>query len=571
MPRQILVTGATGTVGRHVTRQLVEAGAGVRALSREPADLPPAVEGVRGDLTVPGSLGAAVEGVEAVFLVWPFASAEGLEPVLAMIAEHARRVVYLSSAAVRDHERQAERLVAGSGLQWTVLRPHAFAANALRWTGQIRTGDVVREPYGRAAMSPVHERDIAAVAVRALTGDGHDGAVHELTGPQSLTQAEQARVIGEAIGRPVRWEETSPQDARRSMLARGWPAEAVDGVLRAQAEMTGGPAPVTATVERVTGSAARTFRSWAAEHAHAFRATMRAARIHSYGGPEVVRHEEAPLPSPGPGEVLIRVAATSFNPSETALRAGMLRAVLPVALPYTLGWDVSGTVAAVGSGVTGWAPGDRVIGRLDGGGTAAEYVTAPADVLAAAPSAIPLADAAAIPVAGLTAWQALFEHAQVGAGRRVLINGAGGGVGGFAVQLARHAGATVIATAGPRSAAAVRALGADQVVDYTVEPLPGEVDAVINLAPITPDAAAELAALLRPGGVAVSITVPLPSPFSGHFVTRNDPAQLSRLVRLVDAGDLAVDIAESHPLAELASIHHRSETGRTRGKIILVP
>ncbi|MFC6894614.1 NAD(P)H-binding protein [Nonomuraea dietziae] len=251
---------------------LLEAGTRVRALARGPADLPPAAEIVRGDLTVPGSVRAAAEGADGLFLLWPFASAEGLEQVLAEVAGHVGRVVYLSSAAVRDNERQAEQLIERSGMAWTFLRPHAFAANALRWAEQIRGGDAVREPYGRAAVSPVHERDIAAVAARALTRDGHAGAVHELTGPHSLTQSEQARVIGEVIGRPVRWEEAAPQEARRQMLDRGWPPEIVDDVLRAQAGATTGPARVTATVEQVTGVAARTFRSWVAEHAHAFRA-----------------------------------------------------------------------------------------------------------------------------------------------------------------------------------------------------------------------------------------------------------------------------------------------------------
>ncbi|SEH01437.1 Uncharacterized conserved protein YbjT, contains NAD(P)-binding and DUF2867 domains [Nonomuraea solani] len=264
----ILVTGASGTVGRHVTAHLLEAGERVRTLTRRPADPPPAAESVLGDVSVPGDL--PVDGVEAVFLIWPFASAEGLEAVLARAAGQARRVVYLSSAAVREHERQAERLIEASGMEWTVLRPHAFAANTLRWAERIRAGGVVREPYGRAAMSLIHERDIAAVAVRALTRPGHTGTVYELTGPHSLTQAEQARVIGEAIGRPVRWQEDSPAEARRRMLERGWPPEAVDGILRAQAAMTHGPAPVTAAVEQVTGRPARTFASWAAEHAPAF-------------------------------------------------------------------------------------------------------------------------------------------------------------------------------------------------------------------------------------------------------------------------------------------------------------
>ncbi|MFB9893333.1 zinc-binding dehydrogenase [Planobispora takensis] len=587
MPRRILVTGATGTVGRQVTAQLLEAGAEVRALIRRPADLPAGAEGVRGDLAVPGSLRAAAEGVGGVFLLWPFAAADGLQEVLETLSKAgAGRVVYLSSAAVREHERRAERLIGRSGLAWTILRPHAFAANALRWAGGIRTAGVVREPYGGAAASPVHERDIAAVAVRALTGDGHCGAVYELTGPHSLTQAEQVRIIGEATGRPVRWQEASPREARRRMLARGWPAEVADDVLRAQAGMAAGPSPVTAAVREVTGVPARTFRSWAAEHAHAFSPVMRAARIHAYGGPEVIRHEEAPIPEPGPGEVLVRVAATSFNPSEAALRSGLLRQVLPVAFPYTLGWDVSGTVAAVGPGVTRWAPGDRVIGRLDGGGAAAEYVAAPAGVLVAAPVSVPAADAAAIPVAALTAWQAVFEHAKAETGHRVLVNGAGGGVGGFTVQLARLAGATVIATASARSAAAVRSLGADQVVDYTAEPLPDDVDAVINLAAVGPEDAARLVALVRPGGVAVSAATPLPaapplpdSPRSApppsvtvlHFVARNDPGQLARIVSLLDTGELTVDVSESRPLAEAAAVHRRSEAGRTRGKIVLIP
>ncbi|ETK36672.1 NADP-dependent oxidoreductase [Microbispora sp. ATCC PTA-5024] len=299
-------------------------------------------------------------------------------------------------------------------------------------------------------------------------------------------------------------------------------------------------------------------------------AGTRAARIHTYGGPEVIRYERVRLRDPGPGEVLIRVAATSFNPSEAGLRSGMLRGALQVALPYTLGWDVAGTVAAVGAGVSKWMPGDQVIGRLDAGGAAAEYALAPAEVLAPAPTAIPLAHAAAIPVAALTAWQAVYEHAEVTVGQRVLINGAGGGVGGFAVQFAKRAGATVIATASLRSADVVRSLGADQIVDYMTVPLPGGMDKVINLAAVSPQQAAKLTALVRPGGVVVSTTTP-PVPGARHLVARNDPHQLTQIAKLVDAWQLTVDVAESRPLTDLASVHLRSEAGQTRGKIILIP
>ncbi|WP_329093919.1 NADP-dependent oxidoreductase [Streptosporangium sp. NBC_01469] len=301
-------------------------------------------------------------------------------------------------------------------------------------------------------------------------------------------------------------------------------------------------------------------------------------RIHRYGDASVIRHDDIPRPMPGPGEVLIDVAATSFNPSDIGLRRGLLRSVFQLDLPCTLGGDVAGTVVEVGGGVRSLAVGDRVIGLLSGGGgAAAEYVTAAEDILVAAPATVPLAHAAALPIAGLTAWQAVFEHAGVTSGQRVLVNGAGGGVGGFAVQLAKYAGAHVIATAGPRSTEMVLRLGADQIVDYTTTPLADAldepVDVILNLVAI---GAETLIPLVRPGGVVVSITVPVTTPAGSpvtavHFVARNDTSHLAALVKLVDAGAVHLDISASRPLADLASVHRDAESARTRGKIILVP
>ncbi|ROO88194.1 NADPH:quinone reductase-like Zn-dependent oxidoreductase [Actinocorallia herbida] len=293
---------------------------------------------------------------------------------------------------------------------------------------------------------------------------------------------------------------------------------------------------------------------------------MNAARFTRYGPPEVIRIERVPVPEPGPGEVLVEVAATSFNPTEAALRAGLLRAMLPLDLPYTPGWDVAGTVVR---GAGRWSAGDRVLARVDAGGGAAGHAVAKAAELVAAPAAPPLAHAAAIPVAGLTAWQAVVEHAAVGEGEHVLINGAGGGIGGFAVQLAKSRGAFVTATASPRSAEAVLAQGADRVVDYTARALPGGFDVLINLVPAPPEEAAALPSLLRPGGRAVSAAAPIPG--HPHFAARNDPAVLARLVSLIDAGALTVDIAETLPLTELPEVHARSERGAVRGKILIVP
>ncbi|MFI7134516.1 alcohol dehydrogenase catalytic domain-containing protein [Nonomuraea sp. NPDC050153] len=552
--RTVMVTGATGTVGGQVAARLTEMGAEVRPFGR-----------AQGDLADPGSL--PLDGVESVFLVWPFATAEGARAVVDAIAGRARRVVYLSSAAVRDHEREVERLIEKSGLEWTILRPHAFAANALRWAAQVRAG-VVRGSYGRAAMPVVHERDLAEVAARALLEEGHHGAVYDLTGPESISQADQVHLISQITKFPAHWEEVPPDRTRAELLAGGWPAPVVDGVLQAQADLVSHPAPVTRTVEEITKTAPRTFGSWVAEHAAEFRVpgeppeTMRAARIHEYGAE--IRYDRIPTPRPGPGEVLLEVAATSFNPSEVGLRMGLLREVLPVSLPCTLGADVSGTVVALGAGVTGLEPGDRVFGLVDG--AAAEYAAVPASVLAEAPRSIPLTHAAAVPVAGLTAWQAVHEHARVARGERVLINGAGGGVGMFAVQLAKLAGATVFATASPRSAAAVARYGADEVIDYTTTPLPGGMDVVLNLAALPDGDAAALAGLGRR-----TVTIATPIEGGTHFVARNDPAQLAGLAALVDRGELAVEVAADRPLTELHEVHHAAEQGRTRGKIILIP
>ncbi|WP_327129861.1 NADP-dependent oxidoreductase [Streptomyces sp. NBC_01727] len=307
---------------------------------------------------------------------------------------------------------------------------------------------------------------------------------------------------------------------------------------------------------------------------------MKAARVHEYGDTSVIRYDSVPRPQPAFGEVLVHVAATSFNPTEAALRAGMLQAFLPVDLPYTLGWDVAGTVAEIGAGAEGFAVGDRVIGRLDGAGAAAEYVRAPAAVLVAAPVSVPLASAAALPLAGLTAWQTVFEHGKVAAGHRVLVNGAGGGVGGFVTQLAKHAGAEVIATASPRSTEAVLRQGANQVIDYTAGPvsaaLDGPVDTLLNLVPLSPSDAAVLASLVRPGGRIISIATAIEPPADAgvsamHMVARNDVAHLAGLVKLIDAAALSIDISESRPLAGLADVHRLSESGRTRGKVIIIP
>ncbi|SEP79209.1 NADPH:quinone reductase [Lentzea xinjiangensis] len=310
---------------------------------------------------------------------------------------------------------------------------------------------------------------------------------------------------------------------------------------------------------------------------------MKAVRFHEFGSPEVLRYEDVEQPVPAAGEVLVRVAATTFNPVEGNIRLGVMQGPIPVELPHTPGLDVAGTVDALGEGVEGLAVGDEVIGFLPmtKPGAAAEYVIAPAAVLARAPKGIPLADAAALPVVGLTALQALFDHGRLEAGQRVLVNGAGGPVGGYAVQLAKQAGAHVIATASPRSAEAVRSAGADEVVDHTttsvLSAVTEQVDLVLNLAPVDPAVLNGLVAVVRPGGVVVNTTIWMPAPSDEdrdvrgiNLYVRSDAEQLAKLAALVDSGELRVDVARRVPLTEVPAIHAQAASGEVRGKVVFL-
>lgn len=272
--RTITVFGATGKVGRSLVDRLLAVGARVRAVTRDPdaAGLPDGAQVVRGDLLEPATLPAAVDGADAAFLLWPSFDAVGAAEAVTVLAAHVPRIVYLSADVAESGVwGEVERLVRGSGVEWTFLRAGGFAGNTLGWAEQIRTTGVVREPYGRAGRSLVHERDLAASAVQALTTDEYVGATPVLTGPETLTQVEQARLIGEAIERPVRWEEETREAAQERMQAAGWDPAFVVASLDAWAAMVAEPEHVTTTVQDVTRVPARTFREWAADHAADFR------------------------------------------------------------------------------------------------------------------------------------------------------------------------------------------------------------------------------------------------------------------------------------------------------------
>jgi uncharacterized protein YbjT (DUF2867 family) len=255
-------------------------------MTREPdrAGLPAHVDVVRGDLTVPESLDACLQEIDTVFLVW-VAPPAAIEGALERIAAHARRIVYLTAPLKTAHPffqqpnpsrataERLERVIEDSGLEWTFVRAGMFAGNARHfWGPQIRAGGVIRWPYLNAPTAPTDERDLAAIAVRALCDDGHAGADYVVTGPQSLTQREQIETIGRATGRLLQVEEMTPDEAGRELLPVLGSAVFIDMLLNAWAAALGQPAFVSSTFAEITARAPRTFPEWATDYAADFRA-----------------------------------------------------------------------------------------------------------------------------------------------------------------------------------------------------------------------------------------------------------------------------------------------------------
>jgi NADPH:quinone reductase-like Zn-dependent oxidoreductase len=314
--------------------------------------------------------------------------------------------------------------------------------------------------------------------------------------------------------------------------------------------------------------------------------TMNAVRQHTFGGPEVLSVERVERPVPLPTEVLVRVHAAGINPVDWKTRGGTGMAGVLGTPPFVLGWDVAGVVEEVGFGVTTLAAGDRVYGMPwfpRAGGGYAEYVTAPSRQFARMPAGITFEQAAAVPLAGLTAWQALVDTAGVRAGQRVLITAAAGGVGHLAVQFAKHLGAYVIAVAGPRNQQWLAELGADEVVDYTAgrfEKEVGDLDVVLDLVGDAYDATSTRSLeTLRPGGLLVAVPAGV-SPelaaaaaaagvrVTGFLVEPDGPA-LARIAALIEEGAVTVEVAKVLALAEVATAHRQGEQGHTRGKLVL--
>ncbi len=304
---------------------------------------------------------------------------------------------------------------------------------------------------------------------------------------------------------------------------------------------------------------------------------MKAARIHDYGAPLVL--EEVPVLEIGPDEVLVRVKAVALNPLDVQLHSGRMHGFFPLAFPYTLGTDLAGTVERAGASATRWRGGEAVVARTDPkkGGALAEFAVVPAADLAAAPKGASLEEAAGLPTAAGTAWQALFEVADLQRGQTILVHAGAGGVGSFAIQLARNAGARVIATASGAGMEVARQLGADEVIDYRSERFEDRLsDLDVVLDTVRDDTQQRSFGVLRPGGALVSTTAPPDEALakahkiSASFVFhKSDGSRLQKIVERIDAGTLKVLVDRTVPLEALDDAFRHQGSGRARGKIIL--
>lgn len=306
---------------------------------------------------------------------------------------------------------------------------------------------------------------------------------------------------------------------------------------------------------------------------------MLAVRIHAYGDASVLRLDEIPVPAPGPGEVLVKVVAASVNPVDWKIREGWLQNHLPHALPLTLGWDFSGIVVAVGTGAMRFAPGAAVFARPDivRDGSYAEYIVARETEVAAKPSTISHVEAATLPLAGITAWEAIVAAGNVAPGQRVLVHAGAGGVGSLAIQLAKWRGAHVLATASAANASLLRALGADETIDYRAAPLENAVRDVDLVFDTIGGATQEASwSVLKRGGLLVSIANPpdkaratAEGKRSAYIFIQPDAAVLSQIADLVDACVVRPVVGAEFALADVARAHELSQSGRARGKIAL--
>jgi NADPH:quinone reductase-like Zn-dependent oxidoreductase len=304
---------------------------------------------------------------------------------------------------------------------------------------------------------------------------------------------------------------------------------------------------------------------------------MKAFRVHSYGDPSGSHLGETDLPEIMPEEILIRVASAAVNPMDWHVQSGALKAYLPYRLPVTLGWDVAGVAHKIGGAVSGIEVGDRLFAMADitRDGCFAEYAAVRAELVARAPTSISLIEAASVPLAALTSWWSLFDTAKLQKGQSVLVHGAAGGVGSFAVQLAKNAGALVTATCSTSAVPLVKSLGVDDVIDYSHDDFSRRSGFDVVFDTVGGDVRARSWQVLKPGGILITITLPEPNAIPRTDVrgvlvrNRPDGARLAKVAKLIDAGAVRPLIAGTFDLGNVDKAIAKNREGHVHGKLIV--
>ena len=296
---------------------------------------------------------------------------------------------------------------------------------------------------------------------------------------------------------------------------------------------------------------------------------MKALRFHEYGGPEVLKIDDVPVPEPSAGKVLVRVSGSGINPVDWKIRDGDVKDAFPIELPATMGNEFSGTIEKLGDSVDGFAVGDDVYG-ISHAGTCADYIVADPKAFAKAPPTMDLPDAGGIPLAAMTAWQGLFDQGGLQNGERVLILNGSGGVGTFAVQMAKWAGAYVYATGSSKRLDILGELGADRPIDYKAEKaaeVAKDVDLVLDL--VGGDDAKEALACVKPGGRYISTVPPGPGGEAKVFMMNPSPEQLTKIGDLIGALKIRPVIDTVVPLISAVEAYKEAEEGHTLGKMVI--
>ena len=611
---KIVITGSLGHISKPLTEELVQKGHSVTVISSKP-ERQKEIESLGaaaaiGTVEDADFLTMTFTGADAVYTMTPPTLnfndqsdnlTEGLFRVVNNFAQAIRQsgikhVVHLSS--IGAHTDKGNGILAiyhtVEGILNTLpddvaiafLRPVGFYYNLYGFVDTIKKQGVIATNYGGDGKKPwVSPVDIAEAAAEELLSPLLGRKIRYIASDE-ISCNDLAGLLGAAIGKPdLKWIIIPDEQLLGYMVAGGMNPKIAAGFVEMNASGHSGILYEDYNRNKpVLGKHKLT--DFAKEFAKDFNGKMKAVRIHEFGKPDVMKIEEIERPVPTADEILVKVYASGVNPADWVIRNGgndLLKPLLK--LPLTLGWDAAGIVEETGSNITNFKKGDEVYGvpNFPGDGSYAEYLAAKASRFALKPKSISFNEAAGVPLAALTAWTGIFEHGKLQSGQRILIHGAAGGVGNFALQFAKWKGAYIIGTASANNHDFLKQLGADEVIDYRnqkFEDLLHNVDVVFDASPVRDsDVQIRSEKVLKEGGILVSTNLEFNDDVTKALAKKNAKGELdltqikqewlNQIAQLIDENKVKVFISKIYPLEKVAEAHQESETRHVRGKLIL--